>query len=50
MDFDKVVKKRASVRKFSSKKPKPEKITELIKTANLAPAPGNLNILMFYTS
>jgi len=47
MDFNNVIKKRASVRKFSSKKPKPEQITELIETANLAPIPGNLYILMY---
>jgi len=47
MDFDNVIKKRASVRKFSSKKPKPEHITELIETANLAPSPGNLYLLMY---
>lgn len=47
MDFDNVVKKRVSVRKFSSKKPEPEKITELIQTANLAPAAGNLYCLLY---
>ena len=42
MDFDSVVKKRAFVEKFSMKKPAPEKIMELIHTANHAPNPGNL--------
>ena len=42
MDFDSVVKKRVFVQKFASRKPAPEKIMELIQTANHAPNPGNL--------
>jgi len=47
MDFDNVIKKRASIRKFSSKKPKIENITQAIEAANMAPAPGNLQSLRF---
>lgn len=47
MDFDAVVKKRTSVTHFSSKKPTPETIVELIEVANLAPTPGNLHIIHY---
>jgi nitroreductase len=47
MDFDNVVKKRASIRRYSLKKPPTEKIIEAIAVANTAPSPGNLEIIKF---
>ena len=47
MDFDKVVRARASVKKYSSKKPPIEKITEIIECANMAFTHGNLHILKY---
>jgi len=47
MDFEKVIKKRASIRRYSSKKPKIELIIKAIEFANLAPSPGNMPILRF---
>ncbi len=47
MDFDKIVRKRASVREFSPKKPPIEQVIECIEAANLAPSPGNLPILKY---
>lgn len=47
MEFKKVIKERTSRRKYSSKKPKLEQVMELIEAANLAPSPGNLQILRY---
>src|SRR3989344_7073473 len=47
MDFNEVIKKRASIRKYSEQKPAEEKIIELIESANRAPSPGNLQILKY---
>jgi nitroreductase len=47
MEFDKLVKKRASIRKYSDKKPRIEEVINCIDIANLAPSPGNLPILKF---
>jgi len=47
MDFDKVVRKRASIRSYSIKKVKVERVIEALQTANLAPSPGNLPIIYF---
>lgn len=47
MNFNKLVKKRASIRRYSSKKPPIEKITEAIVTANLAPSAGNLPVIRY---
>jgi nitroreductase len=47
MNFDKILESRASIRKFSSKKPKEEHIIEIIEAGNLAPSPGNLPILTY---
>ena len=47
MNFDTLLKKRASIRKFSSKKPKEEQIIDIIEAGNLAPSPGNLPILTY---
>ena len=47
MEFQTLVKKRTSIRKFSSKKPAIEKAIKAIETANLAPSPGNLPIARY---
>ncbi len=47
MEFNKIVKKRASIRRFSSKKPPIEKIIKAIETANLAPIAGNVPTLRY---
>lgn len=47
MEFDDTIKKRASVRDFSNKKPPLEDIMVLIEAANLSPSPGNIPILIY---
>ena len=47
MEFQKVLDKRASVKKFSSKKPAVENIIEAIFVANMAPAAGNVPELIY---
>src|SRR4030042_5292692 len=47
MDFDKVIKKRASIRNYSDKKIKYDKVIDAIEAANLAPSPGNLSIIRY---
>lgn len=47
MEFDKVIKTRASIRKYFSKKIKESQVIDLIEAANLAPSPGNLPILRY---
>jgi len=47
MEFEKVLEKRASVKKFSSKKPQIEKIIEAVHEADKAPAAGNLQIITY---
>ena len=47
MEFNKVLEKRTSRRRYSSKKPELEQVMELIAAANLAPSPGNLQILRY---
>jgi len=47
MDFNKVIKQRASIRNYLEKKIKYDKIIDAIEAANLAPSPGNLSILKF---
>jgi len=47
MDFNKVIKKRASIKDYSNKKPKYDKVIDAIEAANLAPSPGNLSILRY---
>jgi len=44
MNFDKLLEKRASIRNFSSKKPKEGDIIDIIDAGNKAPSPGNLPI------
>ena len=47
MDFNKVIKKRASIRKYSDKKPKYDKIIDAIEAAHSAPSPGNISFLYY---
>lgn len=47
MDFQKVIEKRASVRRFSTKKPPIEKVIELLEASNLAPSSGNMAIVKY---
>ena len=45
MEFNEVIKKRASVRSYALKKPNIELVIKAIESSNLAPSPGNLDIL-----
>ncbi|MEK6859217.1 MAG: nitroreductase family protein [Nanoarchaeota archaeon] len=47
MEFQDLVRKRASVRRYSDKKPDIKNIIRCIDTANLAPSPGNLALLKY---
>jgi len=47
MELQKVLEKRASIRRFSPKKVKGEEIIKAIEAANLAPSPGNVQILKY---
>jgi nitroreductase len=47
MDFDIVIRKRASIKNYSDKKISYDKILEAIEAATLAPSPGNLSLLRF---
>jgi nitroreductase len=47
MDFNKVIKKRASIRDYSDKEVKYDKIIDAIEAANLAPSPGNIPIIKY---
>lgn len=47
MDFEKVVRERKSVRKYSPKKPSLDKVIQTIELARLAPAAGNQNVLKY---
>jgi len=47
MQLDEAIKKRASIKRFSTKKVKIEKVIEAIEYANHAPSPGNLPILRY---
>lgn len=47
MDFNKVIKKRASIRDYSDKEVKYDKIIDAIEAANLAPSPGNIPIIRY---
>lgn len=47
MDFETLAKKRASIRRYSDKKPKIETLIKIIEIANTAPSPGNLPILKY---
>lgn len=45
MELNEVIKKRASVRNYALKKPDVQIIMNTLESANLAPSPGNLDIL-----
>jgi nitroreductase len=45
MEFNDVIKKRASVRNYGLKKPNVELVIKAIESSNLAPSPGNLDII-----
>ena len=47
MDFETLAKKRASIRRYSNKKPNIEILIKLIEIANSAPSPGNLPIIKY---
>lgn len=47
MEFDKLIRKRASIRKYSSQKVDVLKVIDAIESANLSPSPGNLPILRY---
>ena len=47
MEFNKLLYERASIKRFSTEKPQPELIQEIIEAGNLAPSPGNLPILRY---
>jgi len=47
MNLDTVLKKRTSIKDYSSKSPKIDNIIDAIEAASLAPSPGNLQILKF---
>ncbi len=47
MDFNKVIKTRASIKNYSNKQVKDDKIIDAIESANFAPSPGNLSILKY---
>tara|TARA_Y100000310_G_scaffold27244_1_gene25919 strand:- start:632 stop:1195 length:564 start_codon:yes stop_codon:yes gene_type:complete len=47
MNLDKTLKNRATIRNYSNKKPKDDKIIDAIEAASLAPSPGNLSILKY---
>ena len=47
MEFNEVIKRRASIRNYSPKKPRTEDIIKCLDYANLAPSPGNLSLLRY---
>ncbi len=47
MEFNEVIKKRASIRKYALKKPSIELVMKALEFANLAPSPGNMAILKY---
>lgn len=47
MDFNKVIKTRASLRDYSDKEVKYDRVIDAIEAANLAPSPDNLPILRY---
>ncbi|VVB78600.1 Coenzyme F420:L-glutamate ligase [uncultured archaeon] len=47
MNFEEVVKKRASVRKYSDKLPDIKNLIKCIEIANLAPSPGNIALIKY---
>ena len=47
MDFEKVIKQRASIRNYSNKKVNYDIVMKAIEASNLSPSPDNLSILRF---
>ena len=47
MEFEDVIKKRASIRKYAEKKPDTELAIAAIEAAHVAPTPGNIQILRY---
>jgi nitroreductase len=47
MTIDKILSKRASIKNYSDKKVRIEKVIQAIEAANLAPSPGNLPVLKY---
>jgi len=47
MNFDNLIRERASIKNYSDKKVGEDKILEAIEAATLAPSPGNLSLLKF---
>jgi len=47
MDLKETIKKRASIKKYSDKKPKIVDVVKAVESANVAPSPGNLAILRY---
>jgi nitroreductase len=47
MNVNSAIKKRASIRNFSLKTVKYDKLIDIIEAGNLAPSPGNLSIIKF---
>jgi nitroreductase len=47
MNFEKILKKRASIKQYSDKNVKIDAVIDCIEAANLAPSPGNLQLLNY---
>jgi nitroreductase len=47
MEFEDLIKKRASIRRYAAKIPPMEAVIAAIEAAHLAPSPGNLDILRY---
>lgn len=47
MEFEKVIRKRASIRSYSDQKVTINEVINAIEAANLAPSPGNLQLLRY---
>ncbi|MBR9706773.1 hypothetical protein GOV14_07080 [Candidatus Pacearchaeota archaeon] len=47
MNFDNLIKKRASIRHYTNKKIKIDSVIDAIEAANTAPSPGNLPLLKY---
>ncbi|MBT3691498.1 nitroreductase family protein [archaeon] len=47
MKFDNIINTRASIKRYSSKKPPIEKVLQAVESATHAPSPGNLHLLKY---
>ena len=47
MDLNETIRKRASIKKYSGKKPSMDLILKIIEASNHAPSPGNLSIVKY---